>query len=75
MRMGATLVGLEMITNLMGRCAIYEEMYLQNGNKVVSNLENALIELYASILLYLIRAKDYYVKNTAGNNFPGPILR
>lgn len=64
-KMGAMLVGLEAIANLMGRCAIYETLYLRNGTMSAIKFEEALVELYARILLYLVRAGQYYSKNTA----------
>lgn len=61
-KMGALLVGLETIANLMGRCLIYESLYLTSlGGK----FEETIIELYAHILRYFIRASHYYTKNTA----------
>lgn len=64
-KMGAMLVGLEVIANLMGRCAIYETLYLGNGTMSAVKFEEAIVELYARILLYLVRAGQYYSKNTA----------
>lgn len=64
-KMGEMLLGLEKITNLMGRCAIYEQMYLTTGLGTVKRLEEALITLYARILDYLVVAKRYYSKSTS----------
>lgn len=50
-KMGAMLVGLEVIANLMGRCAIYETLYLGNGTMSAVKFEEAIVELYARILL------------------------
>lgn len=61
-KMGALLIGLEIIANLMGRCLIYESLYLTS---LAGKFEETIIELYAHILRYLIRACDYYTKNTA----------
>lgn len=61
--MGALLVGLETIANLMGRCLIYESLYITS---LAGKFEGTIIELYAHILRYLIRASRYYTKNTAG---------
>lgn len=65
-KMMELLEALEEIANLIGRCAIHEKLYL--GNQITSAMrcEEVIIELYASILLYLFRAKKYYSKNTAG---------
>lgn len=65
-KIGALLVGLEVIANLMGRCTIYETLYLGDGTRSAIKFGEAVVELYARILLYLVRAKQYYSKNTAG---------
>lgn len=61
-------MGLEKIAKLLGRCAIYEALYLRSGSEVSENtvIEESMTELYAGILLYLARAKQYLVKNTGG---------
>lgn len=68
-KMGEMLVGIEVITNLMGRCAIYEELYLGSGLDTDNRVEEQLLSLYAKILTYLITAKSYYAQNTAGKIF------
>lgn len=62
-------MGLEVIANLMGRCAIYETLYLGNGTTSAVKFGEAIVELYTHILRYLIRAGQYYSKNTAGVYF------
>jgi hypothetical protein len=64
--MGEMLVGIEVITNLMGRCAIYEELYLGTGFDTAQRVEEALVALYADMLTYMINAKHYYAENTIG---------
>ncbi|RPB14650.1 hypothetical protein P167DRAFT_604081 [Morchella conica CCBAS932] len=63
-KMGEMLVGIEVITNLMGRCAIYEELYLGTGFDTAQRVEEALVVLYADMLTYMINAKHYYAENT-----------
>ncbi|KAI5840807.1 hypothetical protein DFP73DRAFT_557932 [Morchella snyderi] len=63
-KMGEMLVGIEVITNLMGRCAIYEELYLGTGFDTAQRVEEALVKLYADMLTYMINAKHYYAENT-----------
>lgn len=60
-KIGSMLVGIEMVTNLIGRCAIYEELYPAS-----SRVKDELVSLYAMILTYLVAAKNYYSMNTAG---------
>lgn len=66
LKMGALLVALEGIANLMGRCAIYETLYLGGETASSVKFEEVVVELYVSILLYLVRAKQYYLTNTGG---------
>lgn len=59
------LVGLESVTCLVDRCAIYESLYLYDINAqamsaAVQMLEKQLIHLYANILRYLAKSKLYY---------------
>ncbi|KAF8242728.1 hypothetical protein K440DRAFT_671146 [Wilcoxina mikolae CBS 423.85] len=72
--MGLLLVAVEKITNLIDRCAVYEELYLKNGGfqtNAVRNFENALIGLYTAILQFLVRAKKYLSKNVAARAISG----
>lgn len=62
--MGAVLIGLEIVANLIGRCAIYETLYIGNRTRSSIHFGEETVKLYACILLYLIRAKQYYSKNT-----------
>ncbi|KAL0631457.1 hypothetical protein Q9L58_009678 [Maublancomyces gigas] len=64
-KMAELLEALEDIANLIGRCAIYETLYLGNQNTSAVRCEEVIIELYACILQYLFQAKKYYSKNTA----------
>lgn len=67
--MGAMLIEVERITKLVGRCAVYERLYLGTGTTTSSAaFEGAIIELYICVLRYLVHAKEYYSKNTAGMN-------
>lgn len=70
--MGALLTGVEKITNLIGRCRIYEALYLkrertkdgewtQEWKQALENLTLALVTLYTTMLNFLggaIRAYD-----------------
>lgn len=65
-KMAELLEALEGVANLIGRCAIYETLYLGNQNRSAARCEEVIIELYACILQYLFQAKKYYSRNTAG---------
>lgn len=62
-------VGLEAIANLIGRCAIYEILYLNSETEAARNLEKALIGLYVWISLTLVRAKQSYSGKTGKGFF------
>lgn len=61
------LGALEDIANLIGRCALYETLYL-GKQTMAARCEQVIVELYVSILLYLLGAKKYYSKNTTGTS-------
>jgi ankyrin repeat domain-containing protein 50 len=65
-QMGALLVGLDTVTNLINRCKIYEILYLNDGQagQAFSNLEIALVKLYAAMLRFLASANVLYDSNT-----------
>ncbi|KAK2795666.1 hypothetical protein FQN52_003515 [Onygenales sp. PD_12] len=65
-QMGALLVGIETITYLVGRCAIYESLYRPGATPkdALQNLEAALTELYAVILGLIALTYRLLSKNT-----------
>ncbi|ETS73751.1 hypothetical protein PFICI_14697 [Pestalotiopsis fici W106-1] len=63
--LSAVFDGLEMITNLISRYKIFEELYLREVSKATELLKQAIIKLYASVLTFLAQAKRYYSQNTA----------
>lgn len=64
--MGTMLLEIERIGNLVGRCAVYERLYLNTGTPSSVAVKKEVISLYVCVLRYLVRARDYYSKNTAG---------
>lgn len=67
-KMGALLVGLETVANIMGRCAIYEQLYSGTGFTSTKGFEDELTGLYVCILEYLVEAIKYYSKKTGGRD-------
>lgn len=51
--------GAESISRTISRYAIFEDIYLLRRSDTVAALEEALIRLYASILLYLLKVKSF----------------
>lgn len=72
--MGALLVGLEMLTNLIDRCTIYENLYIGRTGKAFSNFEAALIRLCAGMLRFLANAGKLYGRS-AGRRIVGAVLQ
>jgi HD superfamily phosphohydrolase len=62
----AILEGMERISNLISRYAIFEDLYLHPQLKSYTGLERALTELYRRVLKYLSKAKRFYSKSTSG---------
>ena len=63
---GATVEGLETISHLISRYAIFEDLYMQRNTAVSSELEAMLTGLYADVLVFLAKAKKYFQTSTAG---------
>ena len=63
-KLGVIFDGIEMITNMIGRYAIFEELYLREQTKATDTLKPAIIKLYASMLTFLAEAKHYYAQKT-----------
>jgi len=59
-KQAAAIVGMERIAMLIGRCAIYEQLYLTDeipikAQEAVENLRSGLLALYTTILQALCR--------------------
>ncbi|RPB27788.1 hypothetical protein L211DRAFT_802384, partial [Terfezia boudieri ATCC MYA-4762] len=59
-KLAAAIVGMERVSVLIGRCAIYEQLYLtddtpKNAKEATDNLRQALVTLYTAILQALCR--------------------
>lgn len=63
---GGTVESLETIARLVTQYAIFESLYLEKVTRIRSEMEGALVVLYAEVLKYLLRAKLYFQKSTAG---------
>ncbi|KAI9764645.1 MAG: hypothetical protein M1840_008142 [Geoglossum simile] len=61
----AIFEGLEVITEMLGRYAIFEELYLKKPARATNILKQAIVKLYSSILTFLAGAKKYYGQRTA----------
>jgi hypothetical protein len=57
--------GMEIVTNLIGRYAIFEEVYLRQPMTAIDRLKASLVALYAAVLIFLSKAHHYYDQNTA----------
>lgn len=62
--MGVVFDGIELIVSLIGKYAIFEEIYLQETTPATDILKPAITKLYASILTFLAEAKNYCVQKT-----------
>jgi hypothetical protein len=60
------LEGMERISNLICRYAVFEALYLNPQLKVYMGLKRALTELYEAVLKYLSKVKRFYAKRSAG---------
>lgn len=62
---GATLEGLETISHLITRYAIFEDLYMQRDTAARGGLEAMLTGLYAEVLISLAKTKKYFQTPTA----------
>ena len=53
------------IAEIICRCAIFEEVCWQSPTRATDELQRALIKLYATIMIYLSKARSYFDKKTA----------
>ncbi len=52
--------GAEMIARLIGRCNIFQNIHLHRKMLASKELEEALVRLYAMMILYLSKAKRFF---------------
>lgn len=52
----AILVGLETTARIINRCRIYESLYLHIPTEASEDLKNTMVELYTSILAFIMKA-------------------
>ena len=67
--------GAETIARSLSRYATFEQIYLGCGNsttRAVKGLEEALVKLYAVILVYLGRTKYYFEEHTPSGPYSHP---
>lgn len=62
--------GLEAVAHLITRYATFEVLYLQTSSALATQLEDALVALYASVLIYIAKAKRYFQASTTGKFVP-----
>lgn len=62
---GGVVEGLTWMAELICRHAVLEDLYLGQTSKAAEELQRALVALYAAILIYLTRAKQYFEQNSA----------
>lgn len=57
--------GVEKVTNIIARYAIFEDIYFRQQTLASDHLRSSLITLYASVLTFLVKSNQYFGKNTA----------
>ena len=64
-KFGFVVEGAESIARMIGRYAVFEQIYLRRTSKASTELENALVQLYSTILMYQSKAKHFFDENMA----------
>ncbi|CAM1510989.1 Fc.00g085020.m01.CDS01 [Cosmosporella sp. VM-42] len=62
---GSTISGLETVSHLIARYAIFEGVHMRRNTAASAELEPLLTKLYADLLIFLARAKKYFQTPTA----------
>ena len=63
---GPILLGIEQVAKTITRCSIVERLYTGGSQQdLQQELSSSLVELYATILRYLIQAKKYFERSMA----------
>jgi len=65
---GSTVESLEVVSHLITRYAIFEDVHMHRNTAATTELEPALTGLYAKILIVLAKAKRYFQTPTAGES-------
>ncbi|KAL8771405.1 MAG: hypothetical protein Q9209_003073 [Squamulea sp. 1 TL-2023] len=66
---GSTISGLETVSHLITRYAVFEQVYTQRKTVASPGLEPLLTGLYAEALTFLAKAKKYFQTPTAGEGY------
>ena len=66
--LGETIANLEAVSHLITRYAILDELYLQRNSAARDKLEETVVRLYAEVLTYLAKAKNYFQSPTKSKN-------
>lgn len=61
---GAMLESMELVTDVVARYTVIEEIFVKTGSQFSPDIEKAITRLYVAILMYICRAKCYFRRNT-----------
>ncbi|KAM0796953.1 ankyrin repeat-containing domain protein [Usnea florida] len=62
--LGEAIANLEAVSHIITRYAILEELYLQGKPAARDQFEDTVVRLYAEVLTYLAKAKEYFQSST-----------
>jgi hypothetical protein len=69
--------GMELVSNLITRCAILEKLYLRATMGMISAMKDqfvkAILQLYTAVLKYLSKARRYYDQKTYRTSVYAPL--
>lgn len=57
--------GVEKVANVVARYRIIEKLYLMKQHEATTQLEEHIADLYTLVLKFLVKAKEFYRRNTA----------
>ena len=59
--------GIQLVSVLIARYATVEDLYVNRGFTQQDQLEECILELYVTILIFLSKAQRFYERGTAGD--------
>lgn len=64
-KFGFVVEGAESIARMIARYAVFEKIYLRSTSKASTELENALVQLYSTVLMFQSKAKHFFDQSSA----------
>ncbi len=61
--------GLEIVPKVIAQYNIVEKLYLWGNSEEIAELKSSIVDIYALVLMFLIRARQFYSRHTVERGF------